>query len=94
MVSVIQEIEMRIQEFSRIPEFEDLDDTSGLNVGDKFLYGINVRGQKQNKKDGDEICYYVVISKSKMGIEYGPVFDVLEKDKGEDKNANERRRTR
>jgi hypothetical protein len=82
---------MRRQEFSRIPEFEDLDDTSGLNVGDRFLYGINVRGQKQNKRDGEEVCYYQVISKSNAGIEYTPVFDVLEKDKGEDKHANERR---
>jgi hypothetical protein len=31
-----------------------MDDTSVLQLGDKFLYGKNVRWQKQNKKDGDE----------------------------------------
>lgn len=82
---------MKRQEFSRIPEFEDLDDTSGLNVGDKFLYGLSVRSQKQNKRDGEEVCYYQVISKSNAGIEYMPIFDILEQDKGEDKHANERR---
>jgi hypothetical protein len=69
---------MKKLEFMRIPEFEDLDDTSKLQLGDKFLYGKNVIWQKQNKKDGDEICYYEVIAKSSIGIEYTPIFDILE----------------
>ena len=69
----------------RLPEFEDMDDTSKLKVGDRFLYGNNVKWQKQNKKDGEEVCCYEVISKSNAGIEYVPIFDILEKDlKGEE----------
>lgn len=76
---------MRKNEFMRLPDFEDLDDTSELRIGDKFLYGNSVRLQKQNKKDGDEICYYIVISRSDIGIEYTPIFDILENEaKGED----------
>lgn len=76
---------MKRQKFIRLPEFEDEDDMNKLEVGDFFLYGNNVKGQKQNKKDGEEICYYEVIRKSNMGIEYAPVFDVLEKtEKGEE----------
>lgn len=74
---------MRRFEFMKIPEFEDLDDTGGLQIGDRFLYGMSVRMQKQNKKDGEEICFYEVISKSNMGIEYVPIYDILEK--GEEK---------
>jgi hypothetical protein len=70
--------------FTRLPEFEDTADTSKLDVGDCFLYGSSVINQKHVKKDGDEICYYQVISKSEMGIEYTPVFDILV-DKGEEK---------
>lgn len=77
---------MNISEFSKLPEFEDMDDMGRLEVGDKFLYGNNVKAQKQNKKMGDEICYYVVISKSDIGVEYTPVFEILDNDiKGEEK---------
>jgi hypothetical protein len=76
---------MKRQKFTRLPEFEDMDDTSVLEIGDCFLYGSSVRSQKQNKKDGEEVCYYQVISKSDRGIEYAPVFDILEKEKGEEK---------
>jgi hypothetical protein len=74
---------MKRFDFMKLPEFDDLDDVSDLKIGDKFLYGPSVRGQKQSKQEGQEICYYTVIGKSKMGIEYAPVFDILEK--GEEK---------
>lgn len=72
---------MRKNEFMRLREFDDMDDTSQLNIGDKFLYGGSVKAQKQNKKEGDEITYYIVIGKSNVGIEYAPMFEVLEKEK-------------
>jgi hypothetical protein len=73
--------------FQRLPEFEDMDDTSELNIGDCFLFGKNIIGQKQNKmKNGEPITYYKVISKSDMGIEYSPIYDYLETEteKGEE----------
>jgi len=74
---------MKRYDFIKLPEFEDLDDTGKLQIGDRFLYGLSVRAQKQNKKDGEEICFYEVIGKSNMGIEYTPIYDILEK--GEEK---------
>jgi hypothetical protein len=56
-----------------------------LNVGDYFLYGTSVIAQKQNKVIGDSISYFKIIDKkSHGGVEYIPVFDYMEKDKGEE----------
>ena len=69
----------------RLPEFEDTADTNVLKVGDYFLYGKSVCAQKQNKLEGEEISYYQVVSKSQSGIEFAPVFDIMEQDrKGEE----------
>jgi len=77
---------MRKSQFLRLPEFETEADTSGLKIGDKFLYGRSVILQKQNKIEGQEITYYEVINKSQNGIEYGPVYDYMEKDKGDERD--------
>lgn len=77
---------MRKAIFMRLYEFETEGDTSNLNIGDKFLYGKNIITQKQTKIIGEPITYYQVISKSKCGIEYVPIYDYLEEDKGEVKD--------
>lgn len=78
---------MRKTDFMRLPEYtnENEKEMKGLNVGDNFLYGINLIGQKQNKTIGQPISYYQIISKSDTGVEYTPIFDYMEKDKGEEK---------
>ena len=78
---------MRKTEFNRLPEFtnETEKGTNDLNIGDNFLFGVNMIGQKQNKTIGQAISYYQVISKSEHGIEYTPIFDYMEKDKGEER---------
>lgn len=72
--------------FKRMREITEEHEMDKLNVGDDFLYGINVIGQKANKAVGESITYYRVISKNKNGsIEYTPIFDYMEGTQG-DKN--------
>ena len=51
-----------------------------LELGDYFLYGNSVIGQKQNKMVGQSLSYYEVIRKQNGNVEYAPVFDYMEKD--------------
>lgn len=71
---------MRKTQFLRLPEFEDEDDMTVLNIGDHFLYGSTVREQKQEKKNGDTISYYQVINKTRNGVEYVAIVDAMEGD--------------
>jgi hypothetical protein len=77
---------MKKSKFIRLPDYEDEDDFMDLEIGDYFLMGRSVCGQKESKKHGDSISYYEVIGKSNIGIEYAPVFDYLDDDvtKGEE----------
>ena len=50
----------------------------------KFLYGKNLINQKQEKEIGHPITYYQVIGKSMIGVEYTPIYDYMEEDKGEE----------
>lgn len=52
-------------------DFNDPRETRKLKKGDMFLYGKNMKTQKENKKMGDMVSYYVVIDVKKNGnIEY------------------------
>lgn len=77
---------MRESIFKRLKTFDDENEKKmkELNVGDYFLYGRSIIAQKENKKVGEQITYYEVISKSHSGVEYTPIFDYMEKDKGEE----------
>ncbi len=70
----------------KMQEFDDDkgNDMNRLEVGECFLYGRNLINQKQNKVIGQGISYYQVTSKSDSRVEYTPIFDYMEKDKGEE----------
>jgi hypothetical protein len=77
---------MRISVFKRLLVFDNENEKKmhDLNVGDYFLYGTTTIAQKETKKVGQAITYYEVIDKSHGRIEYTPIFDYMEKDKGEE----------
>lgn len=66
---------MKINEWRRLKEVESLDN---LKVGDFFLMGEYIIGQKEEKKPGQEITYYKVLNKKGKSIEYIPIYDILE----------------
>lgn len=74
---------MRSSVFKRLAAIEDEKDMKKLDVGEYFLYGQNIINQKENKKPGQPITYYMVIGKNGNNIEYTPIYDYMEKDKGE-----------
>jgi hypothetical protein len=49
----------------------------GLKKGDKFLHGNKVVGQKETKKIGDSISYYIVTGVKNKSIEYQMGFGIL-----------------
>jgi hypothetical protein len=70
--------------FIRMVEITEEKDMDELEIGDFFLYGQNLIAQKQNKIPGDGISYFQIVDKkSKGNVEYAPIFDILEQDKGE-----------
>ena len=81
---------MRKTEFMRLKEIDEHDkdnEMSNLKVGDVFLYGRNMVNQKQVKKVGEDISYFKILRKTASGgVEYGSVFDIMEKDKGDTKD--------
>lgn len=62
----------------RIYNLEDSKEKRPLRKGDKFLYGKNMTGQKENKKKGDDISYFEVIKIDGDKIEYCLKYDKLE----------------
>lgn len=70
-------------DFKKMTEITEEEDMQKLKVGDDFLYGKNVIAQKSNKSVGESITYYRVISKTKAGVEYTPIFDYMEESKGD-----------
>jgi len=76
---------MRISKFKRLKTIEKdkEEEMNKLMVGECFLYGKNVVAQKETKKVGQSITYYQVISKSNNSVEYTPIFDYMEEEKGE-----------
>lgn len=74
---------MMVTEFKRLKTFENEDDLNELEIGDRFLYGTSIIQQKESKGEGQPITYYEVIGKSHNGIEYTPIYDYMEKGKGD-----------
>lgn len=72
---------MKISEWSRLITVE-LEDFHGnkkkLKIGDKFLYGNKVVGQKETKKIGNDISYYIVTNVKNKSVEYQMGFGTLE----------------
>lgn len=67
--------------FQKLKEIEKEEEMNDLEIGDFFLYGINVIAQKQNKQEGQPISYYQVVQKhGESGVSYSPVYDTLEED--------------
>jgi hypothetical protein len=75
---------MRMSVFKRLLIIEEEKEMNKLNVGDYFLYGKSIITQRENKKPGQPITYYEIIRKSHNNIEYAPIYDYMEKDKGEE----------
>lgn len=77
---------MRASIFKRLPiiDRDEEEKMDLLDVGEAFLFGRHMIDQRENKKAGQPISYYRVIGKSKNGVEYTPVYDYMEKDKGEE----------
>lgn len=75
---------MRKLDFMRLPEIEKEKEMDKFEVGEKFLYGKNVIAQKTNKEVGQSITYYEILRKLDNGVEYIPIFDYMEEDKGEE----------
>ena len=67
---------MKADEWFRVKIVEDMT-TSKLKVGDKFLTGSNVIGQKENKKIGDQITYFEVISINNNNVRYIMKIEIL-----------------
>ena len=69
---------MKARIFAELPEITNLA-TASLKAGDRFLTGQQVIAQKDSKKVGHEITYYLVTDADKYGnISYKPIYDKLE----------------
>lgn len=75
---------MRKTKFNKMKTIEKEKDMNDLQVGECFLYGKNIIAQKGVKEVGEPITYYQVINKTDNGVEYSPIYDYMEKDKGEE----------
>lgn len=64
---------MKISKFRKLPE----DSPKKPKVGDIFLDGEKMKGQKLKKEKGDSICYYRIISVKGNNIEYMLQYDKL-----------------
>ena len=74
---------MRKTEFMRMREIEKEKDMDDIPVGGIFMYGQRMIGQKQNKTVGQSISYFQILNKTERGVEYIPIFEYMEEDKGE-----------
>ena len=72
---------MKISEFVRLKVLESLLDIDGkqLSMGENFLTGKNMIGQKEIKREkGNKISYYKVTKAEGDNISYTTVLDILE----------------
>ena len=78
---------MRESNFKRLIVIQEDDEKkmNRLDINDNFLYGKNVIGQIENKKVGDPITYYQIKNKIGNSVEYVPIYDIMEKNIGEEK---------
>lgn len=51
---------MDIRKFQAIPIIEDMSQVK-LEIGDRFLMGIRLAAQRENKVEGDMVTYYEVV---------------------------------
>ena len=68
---------MKIVDWKRIRKIEEMIESKGLRVGDKFLTGKSMINQLENKKVGDVISYFKIINIGK-NVEYMLITDKLE----------------
>lgn len=70
---------MNARTFAEIPSVEDMARVR-FKVGDRFLTGTKIIAQKELKRVGDVVTYYVVTSVSSNGknVSYKPVYEKLE----------------
>jgi hypothetical protein len=70
---------MKVMEFTRLPVYECMTESMGLEIGSKFLTGIHMVSQKENKEIGQSITYYEVIDINGDGtVCYTPRYEMLE----------------
>lgn len=68
---------MKKSEFKKLPE----DGPKQMKLGEKFLEGQAMVGQKDKKKPGNQITYFEIIKiYSDTHYEYGQKFDILMED--------------
>jgi len=70
---------MEIRDFMSIKCYENLIDVNDVEVGDKFLTGLSMTEQKEQKAVGDDISWYEVVSvdPAKGQMSYTVKFSVL-----------------
>ena len=70
---------MKARIFSELQVIEDMARVN-LKVGDRFLTGTQIIAQKENKKIGDMVTYYLVTHSDTNGknVSYKPVYEKLE----------------
>jgi hypothetical protein len=76
---------MKKRKFEKLPQFEDENDIMELKIGDSFLYGQKMIEQVSYKEEGMQISYFKIINKTNHGVEYIPIYDIIEKDNKEEK---------
>ena len=70
---------MKARIFAELPEITNMAQVH-LKAGDRFLMGQQIIAQKDSKKVGHEITYYLVTDADKDGknVSYKPIYDKLE----------------
>ena len=70
---------MRISEWNRIKVIEDwMGYDKPMYIGELFITGNSVIGQKEMKEVGDKVTYYRVVKSEGKNIQYIFVNDILE----------------
>ena len=69
---------MKYFDFMKMPVIEDMSKVT-LKKGDRFLMGLRIASQRDNKEPGDHITYYEVVDvKGNGNVSYAPRYDKLE----------------
>jgi len=75
---------MEIKEFSTLNCYNNLLDIENPKVGDKFLTGSSMIGQKESKTIGSDISWYEITFVGQKGqLSYTTRYGVLKKPKGD-----------
>lgn len=69
---------MKARIFAELPAIPDMSQVR-LKAGTRFLTGTKIIAQKETKKVGDEITYYLVTNADEYGnVSYRPIYDKME----------------